>query len=106
MIAANLPVCLATDFNPGSSPGGRMSFVMSLACLKMKMTPTEALNAATINGAYALELQDVCGSITRGKKANIIMTKPAADLSVIPYSFAEDMIDEVLINGIAVSSLV
>lgn len=99
MIDANLPVCLASDFNPGSSPSGRMSFVMSLACLRMKMTPIEAFNASTINGAYALELQDSCGSITRGKVANLMITKPAADLAVIPYTFGTDIIEQIVLNG-------
>ncbi|MBI3233138.1 MAG: imidazolonepropionase, partial [Bacteroidetes bacterium] len=103
MIEADLPICLASDYNPGSSPSGRMSFVMSLACLRMKMTPTEAFNACTINAAYALELQDLCGSITKGKLANLMITKPARDLAIIPYSFGEDMIDQIIIKGELIS---
>src|SRR5262249_3852892 len=72
MIEEGLPVTLATDYNPGSSPSGRMGFVVSLACIQMKMTPEEALNAATLNGAYAMEVHDELGSITVGKKANLI----------------------------------
>ena len=75
ILDAQLPIALATDFNPGSTPSGNMNLVLSLACIKMKMTPEEAINAATINGAYAMELSDVVGSITKGKKANLIMTK-------------------------------
>lgn len=98
MLAAGLPVTLATDYNPGSSPSGRMSFVISLACIQMKMTPEEALNAATLNGAAAMELQDELGSITLGKKANLIITKPINSIANIPYSFGNDLIERVLIN--------
>ncbi len=99
MINADLALCLASDYNPGSSPSGRMSFILSLACIRMKMTPTEALNAATINGAYALELEKSCGSITKGKLANIILTQPADSIDLIPYNFGEDLIEQVFING-------
>jgi imidazolonepropionase len=99
MIQAGLPVCLASDFNPGSSPSGRMAFVISLACLRMKMTPEEAFNAATINGAYALELQDLVGSIDKGKLANIFITKPGVTLAQIPYYFGGDLIETNIING-------
>lgn len=75
MINAGLPIALASDYNPGSSPSGRMSFIISIACIKMKMLPEEAINAATINGAYAMELSSEVGSITIGKKANIFITK-------------------------------
>jgi imidazolonepropionase len=99
MIDAGLPVCLASDYNPGSSPNGRMSFIVSLACIKMKLTPEEAFNATTINGAAALELSHTHGSITIGKKANLIITKPIPSLAFIPYSFGIDLIEKVLING-------
>lgn len=99
LIDAGLPFCLASDYNPGSSPNGRMSFVVALACTQMKLTPEEAFNACTINGAFALELSDELGSITRGKKANLIITKPIPSLAYIPYHFGTDHTDQVLING-------
>lgn len=99
MIDAGLPFCLASDYNPGSSPNGRMSFVVALACIQMKLTPAEAINATTINGAYALELSSTHGSISRGKVGNLIITKPIPSLAYIPYSFGVDLVDKVLING-------
>jgi len=99
MIDAGLPVCLASDYNPGSSPNGRMGFVVSLACTQMKLTPEEAINATTINGAYAIELSESHGSITIGKKANLIITKPISSLAFIPYNFGNDCVESVLING-------
>ena len=78
-------VALATDCNPGSSPGYNMNFVVSLACIALKMLPEEAINAATINGAFALELQYQTGSITTGKKADLIITKPIQSLAYLPY---------------------
>lgn len=98
MIAAGLPVTLATDFNPGSSPSGRMSFVISLACIQMKMTPEEAINSATLNGAAAMEMEMELGSITIGKKANLIITKPVNSIANIPYSFGNDVIERVIIS--------
>lgn len=99
MIDAGLPFCLASDFNPGSSPNGRMSFILSLACIHMKLTPEEAFNAATINGAFALELSATHGSITRGKQANLILTKPIPSLAYIPYRFGIDLIEKVIVKG-------
>lgn len=99
MIDAGLPVCLASDYNPGSSPNGRMGFVVSLACTQMKITPEEAINATTINGAYAMELSHQYGSITQGKVANLIITKPISSLAYIPYNFGNDCVDRVIING-------
>ncbi|TSA50468.1 MAG: imidazolonepropionase [Sphingobacteriales bacterium] len=99
MIEENLTVTLATDFNPGSSPSGRMSFVISLACIQMRMTPEEAINAATINGAAAMELSNSFGSIAIGKKANLIITKEISSLANIPYFFGRDCIDQVIVNG-------
>lgn len=99
MIDAGLPVCLASDYNPGSSPNGRMGFVVSLACTQMKLTPEEAINATTINGAYAIELSETHGSITIGKKANLIITKPISSLAFIPYNFGNDCVESVLMNG-------
>ncbi|OCB74857.1 imidazolonepropionase [Flavobacterium crassostreae] len=99
MIAAGLPLALATDFNPGSTPSGNMNFVVATACIKMKMTPEEAINAATINGAYAMNLSDSHGSITIGKKANLILTKPLSSYYQIPYAFGSNLIDCVFIEG-------
>lgn len=99
MIDKGLPVALATDYNPGSTPSGKMAFVMSLACIYMGMTPEEAINAMTLNTAYAMGISDTHGSITIGKKANLIITKDIPSLAYIPYSFGEDVIDQVIING-------
>ncbi len=103
IIDAGLPFCLASDYNPGSSPNGRMSFVVSLACTQMKLTPEEAINATTINGAYALELSHTHGSITKGKLGNVIITKPIPSIAFIPYSFGVDMIDKVIIAGVEIN---
>jgi len=92
-------IALATDYNPGSSPSGNMNFVIALSCIQMKMYPEEAINAATINGAYAMELGDELGSITIGKKANLIFTRPIPSLAYLPYSFGSNHIDKVMING-------
>lgn len=105
LIDAGLPFCLASDYNPGSSPNGRMSFVVALACTQMKLTPEEAFNACTINGAAALELSHEIGSITTGKKANIIITKPIPSLAYIPYHFGVDPIKQVMINGAIFTSI-
>ena len=92
-------VALATDYNPGSSPTGNMGFVMSLACIKMNMTPQEALNAATLNGAAAMELSHNTGSITQGKRADLIITRPMDALAQLPYDFAGNNISQVLVGG-------
>lgn len=102
IINADLPLALATDFNPGSTPSGNMNFVVATACIKMKMTPEEAINAATINGAYAMNLSDEVGSITKGKKANFIITKEILSYGAIPYNFGSVLIDSVFINGKAI----
>lgn len=99
IIDAGLPLALATDFNPGSTPSGNMNLVVSLACIKMKMTPEEAINAATINGAYAMGLSKTHGSITIGKAANFIITKPIPSYAVLPYAFGSNSIEAVYING-------
>lgn len=103
LIDSNCAIALASDFNPGSSPSGNMNFVVALSCIQMKMLPEEAINAATINGAYAMELQNELGSITVGKKANIIFTKPIPSLAYLPYSFGNNMIDKVMINGVFIN---
>lgn len=99
MIKAGLPLALATDFNPGSTPSGNMNFVVATACIKMKMTPEEAINAATINGAYAMGISNTHGSITKGKKANLILTKPISSYYQIPYAFGSNLIESVFLEG-------
>ena len=99
LIEAGCTIALASDHNPGSSPSGNMNLVVAMSCIGMKMLPEEAINAATLNGAYAMELQDEVGSITIGKKANLIFTKPIPSLAYLPYSFATNLIDKVMING-------
>ncbi|MGZ9676266.1 imidazolonepropionase [Flavobacterium sp. GNP001] len=99
MITAGLPLALASDYNPGSTPSGNMNFVVATACIKMKMTPEEAINAATINGAYAMNLSNTHGSITIGKKANFIVTKPISSFAELPYSFGSNLIESVFIEG-------
>lgn len=97
LIDAGLPVALATDYNPGSCPSGNMNLLLSLACTQLKMTPEEAINAQTINGAAAMELQDQLGSIAVGKKASLIITKPVPSIAYLPYSFGEDWIERVIV---------
>ena len=97
-IEAGLPVALASDYNPGSSPSGNMRFVMALGCIKMRLTPEQALNACTINSAYAMGVSDILGSITIGKKANLIITKPIPSLAFIPYSHQTPVIERVIIS--------
>jgi len=99
LIDNDCAIALASDFNPGSSPSGNMNFVVALSCIQMKMLPEEAINAATINGAYAMELQNEVGSITVGKKANLILTKEIPSLSYMPYSFGTNLIDKIMVNG-------
>ena len=99
LIDAGLPLALATDYNPGSTPSGNMNFVVSTACIKMKMTPEEAINAATINGAYAMGISNTHGSITKGKKASLIITKEVPSYNYLPYAFGDNHIDSVMING-------
>ena len=98
-IEAGLPVALASDYNPGSSPSGNMRFVMALGCIRMRLTPEQALNACTINTAYAKGVSDSLGSITVGKKANLIITKKIPSLAFIPYSHQTPVIDKVLLEG-------
>ncbi len=99
MIDAGCAIALASDFNPGSSPSGNMNFVVALSCIQMRMLPEEAINAATINGAYAMELQNEVGSITVGKRANLILTKQVPSLQYLPYSFGANLIDRVMLAG-------
>lgn len=99
MIDAGAAVALASDFNPGSSPSGNMNLVVAMSCICMKMLPEEAINAATINGACAMALQDELGSIAVGKKANLIFTRPIPSLAYLPYAFGSNLIDKVMIGG-------
>ena len=99
IIDAGLPLALATDFNPGSTPSGNMNFAVSSACIKMGMTPEEAINAATLNGAYAMGLEEEVGSITVGKRANLILTKPINSYGVLPYAYGSNLIHQVYVNG-------
>ncbi|MEE2699773.1 MAG: imidazolonepropionase [Bacteroidota bacterium] len=99
MINRGLPVALATDYNPGSSPSGNMNFVASLGCIQLKMTPEQVINATTINGAYAMGVQHELGSVCVGKKANLFITKPISSYSYLPYSFGHNVIEKVIING-------
>ena len=99
MIDAGLPVAMASDFNPGSSPSGNMQFILSLGCIKYKMTPEEAINAVTINSAYAMDLSEFMGSICVGKKANLFITKPMPSYEYMPYSYGSNKVDTVILNG-------
>ena len=98
-IEAGLPVALESDYNPGSSPSGNMRFVMALGCIRMRLTPEQSFNACTINSAYAMGVSDSLGSITIGKKANLIITKPVPSLAFIPYSHQTPIIEKVILNG-------
>ncbi len=99
MIEAGLPLALASDYNPGSSPSGNMKFIMSLGCIKLKMIPEEVVNAVTINGACAMGVEKEVGSIARGKRANIFITKKIPGYEFMPYAYGSDLIDEVILNG-------
>jgi imidazolonepropionase len=99
ILQAGLPLAIASDYNPGSAPSGNMPMMIALACIKMKMTPEEAINAATINTAYALELQKTHGSISKGKVANVFLTKPMPSVAFLPYAFGSTVVDQVILNG-------
>ncbi len=99
MIDSGLPVAMASDYNPGSSPSGNMQLVMSLGCIKMKMLPEEVIHAVTLNGAYAMGVQDELGSIAIGKKANLIITRRIPTYAFLPYAYGSNKVDEVIING-------
>jgi imidazolonepropionase len=100
LLDANCAIALASDFNPGSSPSGNMNLVVAMSCIQMKLLPQEAINAATLNGAYAMGLGNELGSITPGKKANLIFTKPIPSVAYLPYAFGSNLIDKVMINGV------
>jgi len=99
LIDAGCAIALASDYNPGSSPSGNMNLVLAMACIQMKMLPEEAINAATINGAFAMELQQQTGSIAIGKKANLIVTKPIPSIAYLPYAFGSSLVDKVMLKG-------
>ena len=99
LVDAGCAVALASDFNPGSSPSGNMNFVVALSCIQMRLLPEEAINAATLNGAAAMELQNEVGSIGVGKKANLLITKPVPSLAYLPYSFGENLLEKVMLAG-------
>lgn len=99
LIDAGCPVALASDYNPGSSPSGNMNFVVALSCIQMRMLPEEAINAATLNGAHAMEMADSVGSISVGKLANLILTKPVLSLAYLPYSFGSNLIERIMLSG-------
>ena len=99
MIAAGLPVAIASDFNPGSSPSGNMNLMNAIACIQYGLTPEQTVNASTINGAYAMGLTSQYGSISIGKKANIIITREVPSLAYLTYAFGSNLIDQVYING-------
>lgn len=102
MMDAGLPLALASDYNPGSSPSGDMKFILSLACIKMRMLPEEAINAATINSAYAIGISDTHGSIAKGKIANVYITKPIPSYEFMPYAYTTKLVDKVILNGVIV----
>ena len=99
MMDSGLPVAVASDYNPGSSPSGNMNFMLSLCCVQYKMTPEEAINAATINSAYAMDLSKTHGSICVGKQANVFITKEIPSYGFIPYSFGSNLVETVILNG-------
>lgn len=99
LMDAGCAIALASDFNPGSSPSGNMNLVVAMSCIQMKMLPEEAINAATINGAFAMECESEAGTITKGKRANLIISKPIPSLAYYPYAFGSNLVDKVIING-------
>ena len=99
MISAGLPVAMASDFNPGSSPSGNMQFILAMACIKYRMLPEEAINAVTINSAYAMGISDTHGSIARGKAANVFITKEIPSYEFMPYAFGSNLIETVILRG-------
>jgi imidazolonepropionase len=103
MIEAGLPVALASDYNPGSSPSGNMKLIMSLACIRLKMMPEEVINAVTINSAYAMGLSETHGSIAKGKVANVFITKKIPSYEYLPYAYGSDLIDKIILKGKIIS---
>ena len=99
LLSNEIPFAIASDYNPGSSPSGNMNFILSLACNKLKLTTEQAINAATINGAYAMGLSHTTGSITKGKIANIIISSEIESINDLPYFYGDNLVDKILING-------
>jgi imidazolonepropionase len=99
MISAGLPIALASDYNPGSSPSGNMKLIMSLGCIKLKMLPEEVINAVTINSAYAMGLSETHGSIARGKVANVFITKEIPSYEFMPYAYGSNLIETIILKG-------
>jgi len=99
LLNAGCAIALASDYNPGSAPSGNMNLVVAMSCIQMRLLPEEAINAATVNGAYAMSLGHELGSITPGKRANLIITRPLSSLAYLPYAFGSDLIDQVMIGG-------
>jgi imidazolonepropionase len=99
MIEAGLPVAMASDFNPGSSPSGNMQFILALACIKFKLLPEEAINAMTLNTAYAMGISHEYGSIAPGKKASLIITKPITSYEYLPYSYGDNKVETMILKG-------
>jgi imidazolonepropionase len=99
MLSEGLPLAVASDYNPGSAPSGNMQLMLALACIRMRMTPEEAINAVTINSAYAMDILQTHGSITKGKVASVFITKPMPSISYLPYSFGSNLVDKVILNG-------
>lgn len=105
IIEAGLPLAIASDFNPGSAPSGNMSTMLALSCIRMKVTPEEAINACTINTSYALELQKTHGTITKGKIANVFITKEIPSLAFLPYAFGSQLIDTIILKGEVITDI-
>jgi imidazolonepropionase len=99
LLDAGCAIAVASDYNPGSSPSGNMNLVVAMSCIGMRMLPEEAINAATINGAFAMSLGDEAGSITPGKRANLIVTRPVSSLAYLPYAFGSNLVERVMIGG-------
>jgi imidazolonepropionase len=99
MMDAGLPLALATDYNPGSSPSGNMQLILSMGSILYRMLPQEAINAITINGAYAMGLEQELGTITPGKIANLILTKPIPSIEYLPYAYGENKVEKIILNG-------
>ena len=99
LIDNNAAIALASDYNPGSSPSGNMNFVVALSCIQMKLLPEEAINAATINAAHAMQVEQEMGSITKGKRANLIFTKSIPSIASLAYHFSSSQIDKIMLNG-------
>jgi imidazolonepropionase len=99
MIDAGLPVCLATDYNPGSCPSGNVPLLLTIACTQMKMLPEEAINSVTLNGAAALELEKELGTIAAGKMANLIITRPMSSVAYISYDYGNNPVEKMIVNG-------